>query len=251
MCRLLLCVGDFDVREMVDAAVAMACGRTATHEGPVRVHPNGWGAVWSAPDAPHLRTHRDVRPIEESVGESPLIGLRSTFLAIHTRHATLPTNHGLEFTHPLERAGDFPWYFMHNGFMPTVYRRLGLPASRFDSLEYFDYIVPPGAEALDPVETLTRLRAVPTGGTSGNAIAVNLNAAYVVHWSPADNDRPIYFGMSRLDRPGATIVSSEIIPALGAVDRWTPLPTDHVLELPLPAAATASRPEGERQHVRV
>ncbi|WIM94525.1 hypothetical protein ACTOB_006552 [Actinoplanes oblitus] len=233
MCRLIVATGDVPVPRIVRAAVAMSTGRTADHDGPITRHPNGWGAVWADPGSPTgLRSHRDVRPMADSWHEAPFAGLRTPVLAIHVRHATLPHNLGEPFTHPLHRPdGPVPWYFMHNGFLPTVYRHLGLAASRFDSAEYFDYLVPAGATELVESEALARLRAIAPGGSSGNAIAMTPTRSYVVHWTAAGNAYPRYFGMHRLRRPGLDVVSSEVIPSLAARHRWQPLPPNVVLDL--------------------
>lgn len=238
MCRLILATGRFAAGDILDAAVDMSCGRTADHDGPTDVHPNGWGAVWRRPGAPHgLAVHRDVRPLGESFDASPVRGLDTDFLAIHARHATLAKNQGLECTHPLERDGEYPWYFMHNGFLPTVYTLLGLPESRFDSAEYFEYIVPQGARRLAEEPTLARLRAIPAGGSSGNAIAVNPDRAYVIHWTAPGNQSPRYFGMYTLTTPRFQVIASEVVPALAPPEHWEPLKPDHVVEIPLVPAA--------------
>jgi glutamine amidotransferase len=234
MCRLILARGRVPVPSVVAAALAMSTGLTADHEGPIRCHPNGWGAVWRTPDSPTgLRAHRDCRSMASSVAEAPLAGLETDLLAVHVRHATLPHNHGLEFTHPLHRAdGPVPWYFMHNGFLPTVHRALGLPASTFDSLEYFDYVVARDSDRLDPAATIARLRALRPGGSSGNAFAINGERSHVIHWSPEQTPYPRYFTMHRLELPDLTVFSSEIIPRLAPRVRWDPLPPGTVLDLP-------------------
>lgn len=238
MCRLILARGDFRTDDIVDAALAMSTGITADHEGPIRVHPNGWGAVWQDPAVEGgLGIYRDVRSMADSVHESPVRSVRSDFLTIHTRHATLQRNAGLQFTHPLERIEDgFTWYFMHNGFLPTVYQLLGLPRSEFDSAEYFQYIVPRGSMTIDEDETRLRLRAIPPGGTSGNSVAVNRECAYVIHWASEPNRFPRYFGMHRLVRPNLLVVSSEIIPSLAAPAEWEPLKPEQILGISLNAA---------------
>lgn len=235
MCRLILARGDFRTDDIVDAALAMSAGDTADHEGPTRVHPDGWGAVWRDPTvAGTLGYHRDVRSMADSVHESPIRSVHSDFLTIHTRHATLKRNAGLRFTHPLERIEDgFTWYFMHNGFLPTVYQRLGLPGSKFDSAEYFEYIVPRDSMMIDENETRMRLRAIPPGGTSGNAVAVNREYAYIIHWTSELNRFPRYFVMHRLVRPNVLVVSSEIISALAAPAEWEPLKPEQILSIPL------------------
>ncbi|MFF3546808.1 class II glutamine amidotransferase [Streptomyces platensis] len=234
MCRLIVAAGDFRATDILAAAEAMSCGRTADHDGPTDVHPNGWGAVWRQSDAPYgLGRHRDVRPLAESFRESPVPGLSTDFLAVHARHATLAKNHGPRFTHPLERSGGaFPWLFMHNGFQPTVHRLLGMAESEFDSREYFDYIVPAGTRRLDEAETLDRLNSIPRGGSSGNAIAVNPYSAYVIHWTSPDTLSPRYFGMYRLQTDRCLVIASEVIPDLAPADHWEPLKPDSVTEIP-------------------
>ena len=228
MCRLILAHGTFLARDILSAALAMSQGLTATGEGPTRCHPNGWGAVWRDLESGRLVTHRDERTICQDALPR---GLDTDTLAVHVRHATLARTRGREFTHPLNR-GD-AWQFMHNGFLPTVYRQLGLPASRFDSAEYFDYIVPRGSSSLDPGRTLRRLETLEPGGSSGNAIAMNASHAYVIHWTFADNAYPRYFTMHRYSTPSLVVVSSEIIPELAPPGQWEPLAPQSVIEIPI------------------
>lgn len=209
----------------------MSTGVTALDDVPTRVHPNGWGAVWRTAEGT-LATHRNHRSLAES-REHRLDALRTDMLAVHVRHATLPDRIGPRFTHPLERLDDSgPWYFMHNGFLPTVYQSLGLSASAFDSAEYFDYLRPHGEEELDIDRTLERLRAIPPGGTSGNAILLNPRRAYIVHWTAPQAPYQDYFTLRRLRLPEAEIIASEPIPALAGVHRWETLPPATVIELP-------------------
>jgi glutamine amidotransferase len=233
MCRLIVATGTFDAGEIVESAVSMAAGQTAAHDSSFVVHPDGWGAVWRDPASAHgLSVLRDVRPAPESALASGLAAIKTNFLAIHVRHANNPTTKGARFTHPLERPAD-GWYFMHNGFLPTVYQLLGLERSTFDSAEYFDYLIPAGARALDGQETLDRLRAIPPGGNSGNAVAVRQDRAYVIQWRADHAVWPRYFTMHELIEPERHIIASEIIPSLGPADRWRPLAPDTVMELRL------------------
>ncbi|WP_437957467.1 class II glutamine amidotransferase [Sorangium sp. So ce119] len=233
MCRLILAHGRFSTVALLDAAVAMSTGRTAEHEGPTRRHPNGWGAVFRDPRAPHgLAVHRDVRPIEHSVGESIVPRVDTDFLVVHVRHATLARNQGIGCTHPIARHGARgPFYFLHNGFMPTVYQRLGRERSEFDSAEYLDYLLPEGEEALDVDAATARLRDIPHGGTSANAILVSPRRAHVIHWTPEDTPYPRYFAMHRLALRDCTVIASEIIPALAPRERWEPLPPRDIVQI--------------------
>lgn len=227
MCRMIVASGDFDTRDILAAAVSMSCGQTAAHDNRTTRHRHGWGAVWRRPDGT-LACHRDPRPAAESSGESPLAakdGVRTDFLAIHVRNATLEAKQGIRFTHPLTRASD-DWHFMHNGYMPTVHRLLGLDQSEFDSAEYFDYLIPPGTPAatIDSALILRRLGEVPPpGSTSANAVAVHPHAAHVVHWSPADTPTPKFFTLHEFTADGMSVISSEVVPALATPGQWRQL----------------------------
>jgi Glutamine amidotransferases class-II len=233
MCRIIMATGAFDAGEIVEGAIAMAAGQTANHDSSFVVHPDGWGAVWRDPSsASGLAVRRDARSATESALESGLATIRTDFLAIHVRHANNPTTKDARFTHPLQRSAD-GWYFMHNGFLPTVYRLLGLERSTFDTAEYFDYVIPAGAQGLEERETLARLRAIPPGGNSGNAVAVRGDRAYVIHWRAVREVWPRYFTMHELVEPKRRIIASEVIPSLAPADRWRELPPDTVTEFRL------------------
>ncbi|MEU8844331.1 hypothetical protein AB0D97_35395 [Streptomyces roseus] len=231
MCRIILASGDFAAADIAAAALEMSCGRTADHDNPTKVHAHGWGAVWREPGH-GLRAHADVRPLAQSLHESPVPETKTDFLAIHTRNATLESQRGPAFTHPLTR--DDGWYFMHNGYLPTAYLALGLEASAFDSREYFDHLVPYGADGLDQAAALGKLDALPSGGNSGNAVAVHPVGAYLVHWSAPDVATPVFFTMQRLSLPGLEVIASEIVPALAPAAQWEPLPAGTVTHFPFP-----------------
>jgi|HubBroStandDraft_6_1064221.scaffolds.fasta_scaffold906316_2 predicted glutamine amidotransferase len=238
MCRIILAAGRFSASAILDAAVSMSAGRTADHEGPTRQHPNGWGAVWRDPRAPYgLAVHRDVRRIVDSLDASPLRSVETDFLVVHVRHATLARNQGIDCTHPLARiCASGPRYFLHNGFMPTVCQRLGRDRSEFDSAEYFEYLVPDGEGAFDADAALSRLRAIPPGGTSANAVLVSRTEAHVIHWTPEDTPFPRYFSMHRLAGEGCTVISSEVVPELAPRGRWAPLNQRQILRIPITQA---------------
>ncbi|MET9232355.1 class II glutamine amidotransferase [Lentzea sp. NPDC003310] len=228
MCRMIMATGAFDPQAVVAAAAAMSCGETADHDNKTKAHAHGWGAVWRTASG-ELATFRDTRPFAESAHESGILEA-ADFLAIHVRNATLPSQRGLEFTHPLSRPGD-DWYFMHNGYLPAAHRHLGLERSEFDTREYFDCLLPPGTLKLAEAEALDVLRSIGAKATSGNAIAVRPDRAYLVHWSPPDTPTPLFFAMHELVEPGTRIVSSEVVADLAPKHRWTPLAPDCLVEI--------------------
>lgn len=228
---MILALGKFSSRSVLNAAIAMGEGILADHDNPLRRHPNGWGAVWKDSSSPSgLSVYRDTRPIGESLETARIGEIETNFLAVHARHATLSRNQGIEYTHPVTREGTaVPWYLLHNGFLPTIYRYLGRDRSRFDSGEYFDFLVPSeGARLSDPEGILAKLEALEPGGNSANAIVINPRRAYVIHWFPENTPYPEYFTMRRAETEKAVFIASESIPFLA--DRWLPLTRGRVLE---------------------
>lgn len=234
MCRMILAAGTFDSADILAAAVVMSRGETADHDNATVCHRHGWGAVWRDTGSSELGSRRDTRPAWQGIPDGVLTGLSTDFLAVHVRNATLPEKQGVRFTHPLTRLDD-DWYFMHNGYMPTVHRLLGLDRSEFDSAEYFDYLIPRGARALREEDVLERLWAVPPGGsTSGNAIAVHPSGASVVHWSPRETPTPRFFTLYEYSTPDVRIVSSERVPALAEPPLWREMAPGSVATIPFP-----------------
>lgn len=242
MCRMILAHGRFSSLAVLHAARAMSEGCTATHDGPIKQHLNGWGAVWIGTDG-GMHVHRDRRPMTESM-LNELPGAQNTsFLAVHVRHATLAHNQGLEFTHPITRSGtEVPWLLLHNGFLPTIYRQLGRERSIFDSSEYFDYIVPAWGDRLDPDKVLAQLAQIEPGGTSANAIVVNPRRAYIIHWTQPGVQLVRYFTMSHAQTEGAVYYASEQILALAPEARWSPLPSSQVIEIDLQHLERGTQP---------
>jgi Predicted glutamine amidotransferase len=167
---MILASGQFDAAAVLDAARAMSCGETATHDGPIKQHPNGWGCLWL--DQGKIRTLHGTGTFADALPGIDVDALRhSRFLAVHVRHATLSKNHGIEFSHPLWRtSGATQWYMMHNGFLPTVYAQLGMAESRFDSAEYLEYIVDQVTPADFTRDYLrSKMARVAPGGSAANA----------------------------------------------------------------------------------
>lgn len=234
MCRMILAMGEFSTQFVLNAALSMSEGITANHDGAIRRHLNGWGAVWRDNSATHgLSIHRDVRSIKESLIETSLYEIKTDFLAVHVRHATLVHNQGIEFTHPITRRETVvPWYLLHNGFIPTIYHKLGRERSTFDSGEYFDYIIPKNSDKFaDSFEIIEKLESLAPGGSSGNAIIVNPQRVYVIHWTSKDTPFPLYFTMHKLTTKSATFIASEVIPELAPPESWSLLAQREILEL--------------------
>lgn len=235
MCRMILAMGSFSTQSVLNAALCMSEGVTASDDAPICRHPNGWGALWrnnTASDG--LTVHRDTRSFKESLEQSLLHKIETDFLVVHVRHATLAHNQGIEYTHPITQKETLvPWYLFHNGFLPTIYQKLGLERSSFDSREYFDYIIPQGQDKFsDNFEIIEKLESLAPGGSSANAIVVNPKRAYVIHWTSKDTHFPSYFTMYKLQTKSAVFIASEMIPEIAPYEKWTPLAKGEIIELP-------------------
>lgn len=222
MCRMLIAQGNFSVEKIIENVILMSEGETAVKNAPVLKHRSGWGVIWQDPGSNDLHCYRNNKPFSESYNEFPYKEINPKFLAIHTRHATLPKNLGLQFTHPLEGVNQtgIQWYIMHNGFLPTVCSFVGLEESKFDTKEYFDFIIPKAGDILDKKEALVKLQSLPASGTSANAFIINKKRFYVVNWSmPAAATHPYY--MIRHAQDGeARYISSEVLAKLVPVNNW-------------------------------
>ncbi|QKJ85014.1 hypothetical protein PMPD1_0024 [Paramixta manurensis] len=220
MCRMIMAHGDFSVAEVIEAARAMSCGETAQHEGLIKQHPNGWGCLWL--DNGQIRTLHGTGRFADALPELNIKALQTRLLAIHVRHATLSKNSGIQFSHPLLRqSGGTQWYMMHNGFLPTIYQNLGLPASQFDSAEYLEYVV----DGVTPSDFTQRylqekMANVAPGGSAGNAFFFTDQQAWAWQWHPDDTPYPHYFTLHCCQNTRSTIIASEQIPALGAAAHW-------------------------------
>ncbi|KJV31474.1 class II glutamine amidotransferase [Pantoea sp. SM3] len=234
MCRMILAYGQFNAAAVLDAARAMSCGETATHEGPIKQHPNGWGCLWL--DQGKIRTLHGTGTFADALPGIDVDALRhSRFLAVHVRHATLSKNQGIEFSHPLWRtSGATQWYMMHNGFLPTVYAQLGMAESRFDSAEYLEYIVDQVTPADFTRDYLrSKMARVAPGGSAANAIFVTRDKAWAWQWHPDDTPYPDYFTLHHYQNNSTTFISSEPIAALGTASDWRRMNNHELHEFPL------------------
>ncbi|WP_413507018.1 class II glutamine amidotransferase [Serratia proteamaculans] len=233
MCRMILARGDFSVQQVMEAARAMCCGETARHDGPITKHPNGWGCLWL--DNGKVRTLHGTETFADALPGIDTASIRTHFLAIHVRHATLSKNRGVQFSHPLFRlCNSTPWYLMHNGFLPTVYPHLGLHASHFDSEEYLEYIV----GRITP-EDLTRpylvgkMTKLAPGGSSGNAFFITDDKAWAWQWHAEDTPFPHYFTMHMYRHGDTQYIASEQILALGEACHWRQMQNHELHEISL------------------
>ena len=233
MCRQLIARGDFDPREIFRLCGRMSQGNYADHEGPIKVHPNGWGAVWA--QRGEARGCKTLRSLDALTEQSDPLGLAEAdpvILGLHARHATLEKNLGYQFTHPISRTrGKTTWHLMHNGFLPTVFEKLGMDASNFDSEEYLHYVVNEDGGFPEDHELNERMETLSKGGSSGNAFFfTDARRVCIYNWYPEDSPFPTYFTLFHWQGPGQEIISSERIPEVAPIEDWVPLSRGQLIE---------------------
>ncbi|MBQ4878190.1 hypothetical protein J8M21_13335 [Pseudoalteromonas luteoviolacea] len=230
MCRMILALGNLDPHKIFNACATMSQGLTAKHKGPVKVHPNGWGAIWKQHDK--IDTHHSVDALTYDTNHGALPESQLPFIAVHARHATVPKNQGIQFAHPLKKTiQGIDWYMMHNGFMPTVYKALNMPESVFDSEEYMRYVFELQKDNKFCADTLTKhLDQLDPGNSSGNTFFVSNNKVYVYQWFPIDSQLECYFSLNLFESDNQLIIASEIIPDIADEKRWRKLSRGQLLE---------------------
>lgn len=230
MCRMLLACGKFSVTDVLKSAVSMSQGETASHDAPIKKHIDGWGAVWYDAASPtKLSVFRSPQSIEDSFSSSPLSNLNTHFLAIHVRHATISHQIGINYNHPITcHKRLVPWYMLHNGFLPTIFEKLQLEKSNFDSREYFEYIVPKEGDVLDSEKVLDKLDLLTPEGTSGNCFIINPRRFYVVNWRMKHLFNQNYYNLCASNKEGRMYVASEVQLNLAPQEAWSVLPLNSI-----------------------
>jgi glutamine amidotransferase len=235
VCRFILAWGKFDSKEITVAASEMSLGKHTASRAPIRRHPHGWGAIWLDHCSRHrLETHHSTADLgSENIDQLLIPRVETSFMAIHSRYASVPSNVGLDFSHPVKRAGRVTWYIMHNGYLPTIYERLGRQHSTFDSLEYLEYATEPDNSYLYSATLVRKLKTLRAGSTAGNAFFVNKNRAYAFQWLPQGSAYREFYTMYVHRNERRTIVSSERISSLGGRAEWRPLRSGDLLRFEL------------------
>ncbi len=222
MCRMIAARGNFDPDAVFLACQMMSCGQSAEHESPGQQHPDGWGAMW-ADGREGVQIHRSLAHVQ--VDASPRFRGRPVFLALHARQATLKENAGFRFAHPLaggEAAQEC--YLMHNGYLPTVHKRLGLTESEFDSEEYFSFLLA-NEHLLEDRAALTReMDALEEGSRGGNMFLLKGAEQLTTYvWHPQGSPFTDFLTMWRWVGADAEIISSERHVHLAPLDEWRPV----------------------------
>lgn len=232
MCRMILAMGSFSSPNIFNACIQMSQGFTANHNGQIKIHANGWGALWKDPINNNLTTQRSTEALTFNSKINALNNDKVTFLAVHARHATVPSNQGIEYSHPIELTkNQRHWYMMHNGFMPTVALELGMPLSKFDSIEYLQFLLANNENNFDARQVTEALDRLQQGNSSGNIFLINDSKAYIYQWYPKSTQFESYFTLNVFESDNQFIVTSEIIPDIAPASQWRSMKRGEAIEL--------------------
>lgn len=238
MCRMIAAIGRFDPCQLVDAAVSMSCGTKAMHEysstSPSNPtcgirHYDGWGAVYLA-DNNRLECVRSDLKFSADPLKSNLRQLQTSLLVIHVRSASVKTQIGMDFVHPIERTlNNRQLFFFHNGFVPDAFRLLGRKTSRWDTEDLFDWLLPslsnPSREGLQD-----RLSRLPPSTKAANFIFAEGKGLMVCNWFPETATAPRYYTMHSFESEHSSFFASESISEIAPIERWKPLGNGKIIE---------------------
>jgi predicted glutamine amidotransferase len=235
---MIAAIGRFEPRQLVDAAVSMSCGAKALHEyastSPsdptcgIR-HYDGWGAVFLTEDN-RLECIRSSLQIADDPATSKLRELQTPLMVVHVRSASVKTQMGIDFVHPIERTlNQRRLFFFHNGFVPEAFQLLGRKSSRWDTEDLFDWLLPslsdPSREGLPD-----RLSQLPPSSTAANFIFVEGQSLAVCNWFGETSRAPGYYTMHSFEGEHASFFASECISEIAPSERWKPLGNRKIVE---------------------
>jgi predicted glutamine amidotransferase len=235
---MIAAIGRFDPHQVVAAAVSMSCGAKALHEysstSPSDAtrgirHYDGWGAVFLAENN-RLECVRSSLQIAADPETAKLRGVQTSLMVIHVRSASVRTQTGISFVHPVERKLDNrQLFFFHNGYVPGAFQLLGRTTSHWDTDELFDWLLPslsnPRREGL-----AGRLSQLPPSTTAANFFFVEGHGITVSNWFAKTATAPNYYTMHAFETEGVSIFASEAIPEIAPIDRWKPLGNGKIVE---------------------
>lgn len=226
---------------LIEAAISMSRGVTASHEYSKRDpsdtvsglrHNDGWGVLYL--EDGHYRCLRSELPITDDSQVLPLNLVNTTTMVVHVRNASLKSQKGTPYIHPIEKSTrQQPVYFFHTGFAPDVYRLLGRKSSFWDSQELCEWLIK-GFETEEWETTLEqRLDELPITTTAANFILAIPDKLIVCNWFPANSPTPHYYTMHLYQDDKITVVSSEPIPQIAPIGAWHSIKNRTIMILPI------------------
>lgn len=120
MCRMTVAMGRFETRALVDGLRLMAsnanpaCSHEKRSLGSHYRHEDGWGAAWD--EGGVLQVLKSDRSCLDDPGLETVARLKTPFLLLHARRASVKGSASIENTHPFRaRWQEEDFVFCHNG----------------------------------------------------------------------------------------------------------------------------------------
>jgi predicted glutamine amidotransferase len=220
-CRMLIAVGQFPVRQLLDDFKLMALNRNEAHErnrnNPNYLHDNGWGIVLGKSGNLKELYKKDI-PCWKDPRFLKYYDAKPDFVMVHARRASDKNLVNLSFTHPFERDG---WYFCHNGTVTDLKSKEKNDSEQFfalllSSIKKHSIVGEAVKNTVDKIKEYTAL----------NCILANKAFVYIL---VKYQENPEYYTMKYLENKNYIIVSSEVLPNFNG--EWKKLSNSTLLEL--------------------
>ena len=216
MCRMLLAVGKFEMKPLLDGFALMAADYNEKHEENEKVrfqHADGWGIAYLEND--ELKIFKSTRPCFDDPQLYDFEAMETSLVVLHARRAS-KGEVSFNNVHPFRYLkNEKTAAFFHNG---TVYEDLPLDphfemSGSTDSEGLFYHILTridwndlPGSY----LNTVTSIQDY----SSLNSVFCLSNQILLLNQFKIN---PLYYTMKMTRQPFSTIVSSEVLPTLSGL----------------------------------
>lgn len=231
MCRMLLAVGKFEMKPLLEGLAIMAADKNERHEENENVlfqHADGWGIVYRENN--ELKIYKSTKPCFEDPGLYDFEKLESPFVVLHARRAS-KGEVIFENVHPFGyQMADILSAFFHNG---TVYQDLPIdsrfkPRGSTDSELFYYYLLSQINWELLPDSYLAALRAINDYSSINSMFCLRDRLLLLNQYKI----NPLYYTMKITQDDHATLVSSEVLPTLPA-HSWKKIENGTLLDFQL------------------
>jgi predicted glutamine amidotransferase len=241
MCRMIAAVGKIDIDWVVNAAIEMSGGMSASHElsfpcpansGCGIRHLDGWGVAYLRPDG-SSHCLKSALPIGTDALADTIRSIECTALVLHVRCASREDQKGPEYVHPIEIENDgHKYYFFHNGFAPDVHSMVGRSAGGWDSKDLMVWLKPALVGKFNRSALLEQLTQLPASTTAANCLCLGPDGITVVNWFSNKIGYQQYHTMHMLQDADVQIISSEQIRYRNENEAWRPVGNGSIFQIP-------------------
>lgn len=213
MCRILLAVGKFEMKPLLDGFALMAADLNEKHEeneAGAFGHPHGWGIIFWKKN--QLKIFKSIAPCFEDPSLRDFESLESPFVVLHARRASIG-DVVLKNVHPFsQKFNGENAAFCHNG---TVYEDLPAktefqPRGATDSERLFCHLLSHLIDAEMPESLLQTVNGIRDYSSLNSVLCLPNRILLLNKFSR----NPRYYTMKIARQGEATLVSSEVLPTL-------------------------------------